>query len=98
MRILKLSLATASLATASFVKNIDLPICIRCRHYIQPDTHYGEDPDHNYGKCRLFGKQDLVTGDTKYDYASVCRINEKSCGVNGKYFKEKDIKNTPLKN
>jgi len=37
----------------------------------------------------MFGNKDVVTGQIKYEYASVARmslITMKNCGVNGKYF------------
>jgi hypothetical protein len=42
------------------------------------------------GKCKLFGEKNLVSGIITYDYASVCRISENRCGINGKHYEEKD--------
>ena len=52
----------------------NLPICVNCRHFIPHTTHYSyeDPPSDNYGKCKLFGKQNLVTGQTEYVYAEIC--------------------------
>jgi len=43
-----------------------------------------------FGKCKLFGHKNLVTGKIEYKFASVCRnsISGELCGVDGKYFDE----------
>lgn len=79
------------LASLSFVKKNDLPICINCRHLIQPDTNYAESPDYEFAKCRMFGNVDLVTGETRYEYASICRTTRFFCGVNGTLFEERNL-------
>lgn len=42
------------------IKNINLPVCANCRHFIG----YKYNPNENLemGKCRLFGKKNIVTG------------------------------------
>ena len=79
---------------SSFIKYKDLPVCINCVHFIEDKTNYPYDPppnDEKYGKCKLFGKQDMVTGNIKYEYASLSRENEKKCGEKGQYFKDNKI-------
>jgi len=73
----------------TFIKYKDLPACINCVHFIQHETNYPYDPppnDKEYGKCKLFGKQDMVTGNIKYEYAGLCRENEQKCGEKGQHF------------
>ena len=82
------------LAAVPFVKKNDLPICIHCRHLIRPDTNYAESPDYDFAKCRMFGQIDLVTGKTRYEYASICRTTRLFCGVNGTYFEEEETNST----
>jgi hypothetical protein len=67
----------------SFVKNIKSPICVNCINFIKPSIL---NNDLEYGKCKLFGIKDVVSGKIKYEYASVSRIsNCNDC----KYFTEK---------
>jgi hypothetical protein len=65
----------------SLVKNINKPECVKCKHFIQ-ETNL-------VGRCSMFGNKDVVTGQIKYEYASVARMSLltiRNCGVNGKYF------------
>jgi len=76
----------------TFIKYKDLPACINCVHFIPDKSNYPYDPppnDKEYGKCKLFGKQDMVTGDINYAYASLTRLDEQKCGEKGQYFKDK---------
>ena len=74
---------------SSFIVKAKTP-CIQCAHYIQYkyanpyDEIYG--PEIILGKCSLFGKENLVTGQTEYDDALICRINDSKCGTHGKFF------------
>ena len=77
---------------SSFIKCRDLPACINCVHFIEDQSNYPYDPppsDEKYGKCKLFGRQNMVTGNINYEYASLCRENEEKCGKNGKFFTKK---------
>jgi hypothetical protein len=40
----------------------------------------------SYNKCNKFGEKDITTNKISFDYADVCRKNEKKCGREGKYF------------
>jgi len=78
---------------SSFIKNRDLPLCINCVHFIKDVSNYPYDPpsnDERYGKCKLFGYQNVVTGYNNYTYASMCRHDDNKCGEKGKYFTKKD--------
>lgn len=77
---------------SSFIIKAKNP-CIQCAHYIQ--YTYANPYDEIYdiygsgerlGKCSLFGKENLVTGQTEYDDALICRINDSKCGTHGKFF------------
>lgn len=75
----------------TFIKHKDLPICIKCAHFIEYKNNNPYDvPPNNkeYGKCKLFGKQDMVTGEINYAYASLIRMDESKCAEKGKYFKQ----------
>jgi len=77
---------------SSFIKHRDLLACINCVHFIEDKSNYPYDPppsDEKYGKCKLFGKQNMVTGTINNEYASICRYNEAICGEKGKHFTKK---------
>jgi len=82
---------------SSFIVKAKTP-CIQCAHYIQYkyanpyDEIYG--PEMILGKCSLFGKENLVTGQTEHDDALICRKNDSKCGKDGKFFKLAVDKNT----
>jgi len=82
---------------SSFIVKAKNP-CIQCANYIQYkyanpyDEMYG--PAMILGKCALFGKENLVTGQTEYDDALICRKNESKCGKDGKFFELAAGKNT----
>lgn len=80
---------------SSFIIKIQNP-CINCVNYIKYKYPYPEDELYDYetklGKCSLFGNQNLVTGETEYEQAIVCRKNDSKCGKEGKYYNEKNLK------
>jgi hypothetical protein len=73
-----------------FIKNANLNTCKNCVYFIK-DTpfEYGAPNDEKYGKCKMFGEKNLITGIVQHDYAVWCRQNNAKCGQDGKYFKEK---------
>lgn len=82
---------------SSFIKRTKNP-CINCVNFM---NHKYTDPyDEIYyseiqlGKCSIFGKQNLVTGEIDYDFAAVCRINESKCGNEGRYYYENETTDT----
>lgn len=74
---------------SSFIIKTKNP-CVNCVNYIKYKYRnpYDEIYDTNpiLGNCRLFGKENLVTGQIEYDNALLCRLNETQCGKKGKYF------------
>ena len=74
---------------SSFIVKTKNP-CINCINYIKYKYRnpYDEIYDTNpiLGTCRLFGKENLVTGQLEYDKALLCRLDETQCGEKGKYF------------
>jgi len=67
-----------------FIKYWVSPSCVSCIHFLSyyPNEHI------SMGRCKLFGKKDLVTGRIHYEYASVCRENNKMCMSDGFYYKK----------
>ena len=75
-----------------FIRNIGLPICVNCIHFIEYKNNYPYDPfpnDNLDGRCKKFGEIDSITGVIEYDFARHCRNNEKKCGKTGTEYKEK---------
>ena len=71
----------------SQVKNTNYPACFNCAHFIKyKDPNPSNDEE--FGKCKMFGTMNLVSGKAKYEYASICRDNDKQCGKKGAYYEE----------
>jgi hypothetical protein len=74
----------------SIIVNNNLPACINCIHYII--KYQSEDPYKSvsyyqkHGKCKLFGKKNLVSGEIEYENAKYCREDDKLCGKDGKKY------------
>ena len=74
----------------TFIQNMNIPICINCKHFLQYDVKGNPIVESKYGRCKLFGTKDLITGHIEYSFASTCRSNYADvCGIEGKYFEEK---------
>ena len=76
-----------------FIRNIELPSCFNCIHFIKHINNYPYDTlpsDKEYGKCKKFGEVDLVTGIIDYDLAKNCRDDIKKCGKNGSEYNYKN--------
>jgi hypothetical protein len=70
-----------------FIKNRDLPICVNCVHFIEPKR---QDDDYElYGRCKMFGQMNLITGDIHYGLAISCRSDNEKCGYLGTAHKER---------
>jgi hypothetical protein len=65
-------------------------LCVDCKYFVGADFIWPDErPDHSkFGKCKLFGKINLVTGDIKYEYANLVREDDKMCGKIGKFFEK----------
>lgn len=73
------------------IDNIKPPTCVNCIHFVKYSDMYSSRSNVNQelGKCKLFGKKNLVSGKITYDFASSSRISENKCGIEGKYYEEK---------
>ena len=69
----------------NFIKNLDVPSCVDCVHFIDDSN------SKLYAKCKLFGSKERVSGEIIYDYAYICRNKRcsDSCGPDGKYYQAK---------
>lgn len=69
-----------------FIRNIELPLCINCLHFIEHKNNYPYDSlpdDEQYGRCKKFGEINFITGSIKYDLVEICRNDINKCGKNG---------------
>lgn len=77
------------------IKNGNFPLCINCMYFIKDTSNYPYDPPPNdklFGRCKMFGEQNMVTGELEYDYAATSRIRENKCGTSGQFFELKTDK------
>lgn len=79
---------------SSFITKTTYPLCINCANYITNDSTYPYDKMRydkmKIGKCSLFGKQSLVTGQIEYENALHCRDNWAFCGERGAYYENRN--------
>lgn len=66
-------------------------ICRTCKHFVPNTTVSKTEKDLQiaYGKCALFGEQNLVTGEVIYTSAAICRSYDLYCGREGKLYETK---------
>ena len=79
-----------------FIKNSDLPICLNCLHFIRPtelQKEYRDDYE-LYGRCKKFGKMNLINGEIEYDLARHCRLDDEKCGYTAAEYLENKIDST----
>ena len=69
-----------------FIKNVDLPSCKKCIHYLPSVYHL--DFGSNMNRCSKFGEKNMISDEIKYDFVESCRKDEKKCGEKGEYFEE----------
>ena len=69
-----------------FIKNVDLPSCKKCIHYLP--SMYHSDFGSNMNRCSKFGEKNTISDEIKYDFVESCRKDEKKCGEKGEYFEE----------
>ena len=73
-----------------FIKHSDLPICLHCLYFTRPtelQKEYRDDYE-LYGRCKKFGKLNLITNEIEYDVARNCRLDDEKCGYIGTGYTE----------
>ena len=78
-----------------FIRNLELPSCLNCLHFIKHTNNYPYDPvpsNTEYGMCKMFGEMNMITGAIEYDYAKHCREDNSKCGKLGsEYMNSKEV-------
>jgi len=69
-----------------FIKNSEYPICKNCVFFKKDDKF---PDDLILGKCLLFGKQNIISGEINYEYADIIRKDKDLCNIKGKFYKRK---------
>lgn len=81
-----------SIKPSQCIKNIDIPSCKNCIHFIQ--DNYNID---SLSKCNKFGEKNIITNEIRYDSADWCRKDEEKCGLEGKCFERETDTNLRIK-
>ena len=78
----KIVLSSRITSRPPVIKNLQYPICANCINFIGHTNNYPYDPipENIYGKCKKFGDVNIVTGDIQYDFAQMCRKDDKNAG------------------
>ena len=93
MNYIKYLLLLLAVNSEKKIRNINIPSCKNCIHYIP--ASYNFDFTSPYNRCENFGEKDIVIDKIKYDFSLSCRDDESKCGKEGKYFEEE--KNVDMK-
>ena len=81
-----------SLPKSPLVRNGELPVCVRCAHFMETLSRdpYDRDSLERTGRCGKFGVKNLVSGTVYNERAEICRLREDLCGQKGAHFTELD--------
>jgi len=82
-----------SMENKQFITNSKVPICKNCV-YFKPCKY--DEKFYDLGKCRKFGKMDILSGIIEYKYAYDCRTSNDLCSFNGTYYEERKHPNITL--
>ena len=64
--------------------NKNVPICLKCKHFMKPINYDALPSDILYGRCNKFSNLDVMNKEI-YN-ASSCREDNKKCGLFGKSY------------
>ena len=67
------------------IVNIGKPVCTNCKFY-KPNEYSSFDSE--LSNCQFYGKKNIHNGKITYEYAELCRNDEKKCGIEGVSFEE----------
>ena len=73
-----------SLLSGPVIKDIHLPVCKDCKFFIP----FENKEQYTLGRCMLFGKKNIVSGEITHEFADVCRISSNKCGYNGTFYED----------
>lgn len=80
-----------------FIKNAHCPLCVNCVHFLRGKPEWSTSPttermlSSRDALCKKFGHLDVVSGEVHLKYASTCREYDHLCGIEGKYFDQKNV-------
>jgi hypothetical protein len=66
------------------IKDMELPVCKNCRYFIP----FENKEQYLLGRCSLFGKKNIITGEITYEFADICRFTSTKCGYNGTLYED----------
>ena len=73
-----------SMLPGSVIKDIQLPVCKDCKFFMPHENR----EQYTLGRCMLFGKKNIISGEITYEFADICRISANKCGHNGTLYKD----------
>jgi hypothetical protein len=79
-----------------YIRDIEVPICANCVHFIEDVNNYPYDSlpnNERYGRCKLYGEKNIITGEIKYDFAFICRSEPTKCRKLGHMYSPKQVPN-----
>jgi hypothetical protein len=68
----------------------DYKLCKNCKHFLPTLLGGKYDIGNHYGKCDLYGKINLITGEIEHEHALIARKYDDMCGINGTNFENLD--------
>ena len=74
---------TSTFALEGFIRNLDKPACIQCKHYLPDPSDLFVSSN---AKCKMFGGKDTHTGTILYQDAVSVRRDDSRCSTAGTYF------------
>ena len=74
------------------IQNIALPTCKDCIHFLPHTSLYANN--YELGRCKMYGKKDIISGVITYEYADLVRSNNDKCGRNGINYEASDKSNS----
>lgn len=73
-----------SMIPAATIKDNELPTCRYCKYFVP----FENKEQYSLGRCSLFGKKNIITGEVTYEFADICRLTPNKCGYNGSLYQD----------
>lgn len=85
MRIVIIFWSISAIVYGFHIENLQEPVCAKCK-YFEPYGSFNNKIAIELGKCKYFGKKNILDGTIEYEYAS-CARKYMGCGIKGVYYK-----------